>query len=685
VQKPVVFQLDEQSLQGPRTPPDRFVYSHYFKPLTLKPLPEPTDPAKELDNQRQLLGSEIGWLFLDRTRIRPAGFGLGEHVQSMSLAPGEEVVVEQRTFSKREVTFEDQSEEEQQFDLELSSTLSTELSEGLERENSRSEQTTTQVGGSFGAEATIPVGDIPVKTNVKVDASYANTLNEGSRQTRRRSVKDSSTSSSKVASRYRAVHRTTFKVTSEQRFESTSKRTLRNPNQFSPLDVHYFKIMRRLELTQERYGVRLCWAPSVKDPAKGLRERIARERAEIVDRILKAVELPDKPPEPTIDAPDPKVATSEQLKAPDSAWGLTYDMSHDFDLAIPIPQDYVWDGDVEHVRQATRVWATNVDRGWGWGLQGDPWVNEGNLMVRIHVGVDWKKPPIGRRGDIFMQAAARFIGDPEKASDAYKEAYATWQVELAKWEAEVEKRLAEPRKTAEAEADKREEALLANLDPASELIDRVVQSFPEVQTDEPWELEFWGQIFDWDRAAYFLYPGWWARDVARDWTKDPSDFLNSSWAKLYVPIRPGFERIALRWMVAKVLGVPLDSETEQAIVRIDSELSDFRTGTFGDPLETPIGSGDTVEEKFLTLGRWSELLPTDGTHLEVVQGITSALDDYGSAETEASRKARALSASNEEQDIELKKRAISQIGAKGQLNVNVEIATEETANSANGS
>lgn len=72
MQKPVVFQLDEQSLQGPQTSPDRFAYSQHFKPLALKPLPEPTDPAQELANLRLLLGSEVGWLFFDRTRIRPA-------------------------------------------------------------------------------------------------------------------------------------------------------------------------------------------------------------------------------------------------------------------------------------------------------------------------------------------------------------------------------------------------------------------------------------------------------------------------------------------------------------------------------------------------------------------------------------------------------------------------------------
>src|SRR6185295_12248797 len=43
-----------------------------------------------------LLASDIGYAFLDRTRIRPAGFALGEHVYALGLAPGEEVILEQK-------------------------------------------------------------------------------------------------------------------------------------------------------------------------------------------------------------------------------------------------------------------------------------------------------------------------------------------------------------------------------------------------------------------------------------------------------------------------------------------------------------------------------------------------------------------------------------------------------------
>ena len=56
--------------------------------------------------------SEIGYLFIDRTRIRQNGFCLGEHVYTMSLAPGEEVVLEQKSYKKEIISVEDTIERE---------------------------------------------------------------------------------------------------------------------------------------------------------------------------------------------------------------------------------------------------------------------------------------------------------------------------------------------------------------------------------------------------------------------------------------------------------------------------------------------------------------------------------------------------------------------------------------------
>ena len=70
--------------------------------------------AEKLDLILNLIKSEIGWLFLDRTRIRPNGYAVGEHVHTMSLAPGEELVMEQKAFTKRQATYEEQNEQERQ-------------------------------------------------------------------------------------------------------------------------------------------------------------------------------------------------------------------------------------------------------------------------------------------------------------------------------------------------------------------------------------------------------------------------------------------------------------------------------------------------------------------------------------------------------------------------------------------
>src|SRR5262249_13742423 len=56
---------------------------------------------KSLEALAGLLQPTIGYAFLDRTRIRPAGFAIGEHIYAIGLAPSEEIVLEQKTFTKR--------------------------------------------------------------------------------------------------------------------------------------------------------------------------------------------------------------------------------------------------------------------------------------------------------------------------------------------------------------------------------------------------------------------------------------------------------------------------------------------------------------------------------------------------------------------------------------------------------
>lgn len=300
--------------------------------------------AQEIDSFLNALKGDVGYLFLDRTRIRPKGFAIGEHIYDLSLSPGEEVVLEQKTFSKRSMTFEEQDEEERQFDLEFSSTLTNEIQEGFERQTSLTDARGFQVGGSLGAEYK--------GVQVNANASYSRNITEANNQTKTRSVKQSQTASSKTASKYRAMHKVTFKISTEEGFESTSKRVIKNPNKYTAVDLHYFKILQVLEMSQERYGVRLCWAPYIKDPVTDFLTRIKEGKDKIIKDAIESVQLPSEPPMPV----EVKVAGGK--KKGDKVWEKwNLDGSTDSrdKIEIEIPENYNWDYDIEKVKRSVKL------------------------------------------------------------------------------------------------------------------------------------------------------------------------------------------------------------------------------------------------------------------------------------------------------------------------------------------
>jgi hypothetical protein len=78
---------------------------HTYRSVRAEERADPYDAVlrrPEPDLLLELARSEVGLLFLDRTRLRPAGFVVGEHLHTLGLAPAEEVVLEQRSFYQRE-------------------------------------------------------------------------------------------------------------------------------------------------------------------------------------------------------------------------------------------------------------------------------------------------------------------------------------------------------------------------------------------------------------------------------------------------------------------------------------------------------------------------------------------------------------------------------------------------------
>jgi hypothetical protein len=625
-----------------------------------------------------ILQSELGLLFLDRTRVRPIGFALGEHVYSLSLGPGEEVTVEERTYSKKEESFETSSELEKTFDTELASTLTTELTEGMNSERSSNTTNANTMGANVG-------GNIYGVT-FNIGPTWSSNVTDGDRTATTESLKNSQVASAKVAARNRSQHKTVFKVATESRFEMTNKRVLRNPNTTTPIDLQYFKVLQRLQLSHERYGLRLCWAPAVPDPGAKLWVRLERVKRDIYARAAAAGAgpRPEQPvPRQAAQAPTPRVVSASVVADRfDPVWG---NQRHDYRVNINAPQGMVWDrkaGDVVN----SLVFQFTGSRPAGAFVDFVLPTPTGVLVV-VHVGIEDNANPFKpqfweARGNASFTVSARF--EPEAApvaptDDSYAKAMDAWREALAAWEAADREAKAEAKRQADEEWAAYLKDALRKTNPRHEVVSAIVQLFPTQYRDELVEIDFWEDVFDWKNAGLRLYPSWWSSSELRDPNAAPNDFVNASWARLYLPIRPGAEARALRWIYDRKMSGKGSQATETLIATIEAELEQYRRNRFGSPNELQVGTATEgcppVTEQFVCLGRWEETLPTDGTHLEVMQATSSAADDYV-------RKQMADADRLRNERIDLVEKAVADGLGEISTSINLDVGTDETPTSS---
>ena len=176
--------------------------------------------------------------------------------------------------------------------------------------------------------------------------------------------------------------------------------------------------------------------------------------------------------------------------------------------------------------------------------------------------------------------------------------------------------------------------------PASELMRRVIEEFfgdPTVYDSCEMVTQL-HRIFEWENLAYTLHAPWWNTNTPVDGLQSlATKFFNASWAKLYIPLRPGFEEEALLSLAA-IGALPQGLDLSE----IDYYLADMRTNlepmferefepsspdesrlvdSTGDVLLTPLGTnhwnhGFESDLKFKVLDRWILTTPTDGVDYE---------------------------------------------------------------------
>lgn len=680
-----------------RTPEVRaLTNAHAAAPVAAKPAGSGWSSADDkadassglVDAQRllNLLRSEFGYLFYDRTRIRPANLRIGEHLYSLSLAPGEEVTIEQKSWTKRDVSLEELTEFERTLDLEFASTFTTEILDSLD------EVKKIDVGLDGTAKGSLdPVGVLTAAVGlasgtpaassgggggpIAVNGGIEPSIDLSDTVTQKEAATKTYQQTGKLAAKYRSMHKTTFKVTQEIGAENTSRRTIRNANRATPINLHYFKMLREHEITHERYGVRLCWAPWIRDPGTQVREG-AQNAAK-----PSAGSLPARPAAPEMRASKPSewsFATDIPAYAFDDTGGLGIESHrpHGVTLLSPkmcyVPDGWQWDEKQENVQlrlnfpgqrdhSIEKVGAAVLRRNVGplsqpsepgWFVEQEYRVGiactrgtvAGKLCHEMNVtNKAWNNTPPGRvaqrpvcdhmncttdepgyQYDVSVQMQIGLV--PVLTPDE-RAAWDEYEKKLAIWEQLNQAQLATADGDAAAEAQAA--AAPADFSPFSELMRRVVDLYflPE-QRDDYWEIEFWHRVFDWGEAGYSLYPGWWTGQPLPYPQCPDTHFLNASWARLFVPIRPGYERLAMQFILTYDLNLPENAATLAEIESIVKELEEYRLHTFGDAhgALVPVEGSDALTARFKVMGRWTEVLPTDGTHLEIIQSATSAAE-----------------------------------------------------------
>lgn len=538
-----------------------------------------------------LLSQDLGYLFLDQIRFRPAGAVLGDLVYTLGLAPREKVTLTQKAWSKRQMSLEDMVDQTQETTVEFDSAFSTEISENTDnqQQHQQSWNLNATVSGSYGGVVGGSVG-------------YGTSASDASSQTQQTAAKQAQQTTRKVTDTAKQEHRITFKLETETGIEDVSQRVFENPNTCHSLMLNFYRVYQQIEASYERWGARACWAPCISDPGRDLRiqqEKITQQQQDYLNAVNSWMP-PDMPPQPA--AQSLQSQWSEEVKSGDFGY------SDDVKTSITVPAGS---------QLVSITWERDPNQTWGtvdWPrkhLNPNPG-DIGQLDVWWHVGLA-DCNIIQGCPEPWAKIRTDFTVAPTSA------ALQTWTQQLQQERAaEYQRRLAQ----VQAEQAQTGGTNIPPYDPFAELMRRVVaDKLTPDRYGSCTEVYLWHAVFEWEAASYQLYPPWWNGLAPDAQQSEPTDFLNASWARLYVPIRPGQEAVAFLLMYGK-------AGKDPSVASFIADLDDYRSKSFGAP----------GKETVIRVAAWQEMMPTDGTYVEPVLGKCGACDDELTADQTAARK-----------------------------------------------
>lgn len=596
----------------------------------------------------------VGILFDDRVRFQPAGLVLGEEAATLSLAPGEEVQVRQTVETKRRATVEDVKDRETERQFTMSSTWSTDITASMQESDTRG--TTSTIGSDLGGNLG---GALPIPINVGGSASFnVNTANSTSADTSRTDHLEATTTAS---ARLREQHKLRVEVTTEDASSLASTRTIRNANPLRGVTYVFFKVYRKERVSLERYGARLCLSLDVNNPSRDT-------RVAFVEGLRK------------LDPNNPENYRTRAPKVVTAKWKIRLDGNAATSSGVTSSGE---DTDFPHTRETFTIGPTKLKAASKIDdtLALDPafmltelptvkitqFQDKGGVMrygtaafEECGGAMEMATPPQIQSLDPDIQLATVVTSWGDGQDDGHGIYHIDAEI-TSRWGPTDTDALA----YAEAIAQEREtlhtqlsmERLLALRDVAvaqyeGTVLSRAVEHYFNniaLLTDV-------ADIFDVSDIFIRSTPHWATnagraryRKLRYEIEKLPilisaDDLLPvelaSSKATIFLPVREGREADALRLLKQ----FPPDQ-----IGPIDTMLTQFRAANFPEqvrqpvtydqvtgplpPPASPLGANAWASEweqparRFLVLGQWSELLPTDGVHLEMLASDTLAADE----------------------------------------------------------
>lgn len=546
--------------------------------------------------------SDLGFIFLERNRIRPIGHTLERApIHEITLNPGQTVTKNVDLTSSQSITRNDTLETTEEIEHTFSDTQTNSLTKNIQEFYETTKE--LKLGLSNESKITAKLDKIiDLSNSLKSSIDY--TANKIERETRESTSLEKRDVIKTISSQLTTTNSTELKITESSSVADKTNIVYENTLQY-PMRLLFRRLMQVLHISYERYGVQLGWSLCMDNPGESIQkynvENDSPEIQAIKDKWAQAT-----PPQELGAPPSNKTQTftSKLIR------GGIAGKSEDNVAVFTVPAGYAF-GNVAIAHSGKNSSASIKNT-----------VVDGNIVtVTYHYGIQVF-------GNIRLTITVTFV--PDAIMDQYNATIDAWRNEQA------QKEINQYLSTITSEITQLDTKAVFRSEIMRQIIDKYFGR-PVNETCKSISMVY--DLFDWENLDMILYPKWWDENTEIDGTQSNKvDFFTASFAKVFLPIKPGKEEDALAFLIA--VGVIPNSQLhilqiQKYINDMYDELIPMYSDSFSpdnDDVEdiceacdinlTPLGTKEWINDyekecNFTVLDRFVTTAPTNGLNIEL--------------------------------------------------------------------